>query len=350
MAYKAGVIGASGFAGIELLRILYAHPGFSIAYAISNSFAGMDVSELYPDFLNRDPLKFSPQSETDLHSADVVFLALPHTESMRFAPKLKEAGCAVIDLSADFRLRNKDVYERWYETEHLAPELLEQAAFGLPELFRDDLDKAAAKRGNGEGVIVACAGCYPTATSLAAYPALRSGCVAEGTLVVADAVSGVSGAGRKPSQKTHFCSADEDVQAYSVCTHRHSPEIEQILGAEGRLVFTPHLGPYKQGILSTVTMQVDAAKAVPSAEELVETYRDFYAGSTFVRVLEPGRQPRTSAVENTNFAHIGLASSPGSHAIVVTCAIDNLVKGAAGQAVQCANIVVGYPEGEGLMP
>lgn len=220
-----------------------------------------------------------------------------------------------------------------------------QAAFGLPELNRSELASAAARHAAGQAVLVACAGCYPTATSLAAAPAvpLSTG------IVVADAISGVSGAGRSATARTHFVSANENLEAYGVASHRHTPEIEQILGLEGRLVFTPHLAPASRGLLSTVTLQLsDEARAQETVESIHRRYRQAYADSPFVSVLPLGQQPKTSSVVGTNRAHVGVAFSEVTGSVIATCAIDNIVKGAAGQAVQCANIVCGLPEAAAL--
>ena len=274
-----------------------------------------------------------------------MFLAVPHTAAIAQAPALVEAGVAVIDLSADFRLKDPRVYEQWYQVKHTATDLLAEAAFGLPELFRDGLESLAEKRAQGKGVLVGCAGCYPTATSLAAAPAIRAGLAADGPIVV-DAVSGVSGAGKKATERTHYCFADENVEAYGVGNHRHTPEIEQILGIEGRLVFTPHLAPLDRGLLSTVTIPL--ADASLTQVDLDKLYSDFYKDASLVTVLTGGLQPKTSSVAGTCRAHVAAVLNEHAKVIVATCAIDNVGKGAAGQAVQCANIVFGLPETAGL--
>ena len=345
MTVKAGVVGAAGFAGIEAVRLLLGHPEFELVAATSNELAGKRIAEVYPAFTGATALAFCRHDDSALGECEVVFLAVPHTAAMAQAPELVERGVAVIDLSADFRLKDPAVYEAWYGVPHTATDLLAQAAFGLPELFHEGLEALAAKHAQGEGVLVGCAGCYPTATSLAAAPALRAGLVGEG-LIVADAVSGVTGAGKKATERTHFCFADENVEAYSVCNHRHTPEIEQILDIPGRLVFTPHLGPYGRGILSTVTLPL--ADASISAEAVQECYEDFYSGSPLVQVLPQGRQPRTASVSGTCRAQLAVTLDARVGALVVTSAIDNIGKGAAGQAVQCANIVFGFPETAGL--
>ena len=345
MAIRAGVVGAAGFAGIEVVRLLVGHPQFQLVAATSNELAGKRIDEVYPAFAGSCDLAFSRHDEAPLFDCDVVFLAVPHTAAMAQAPALVQAGVAVIDLSADFRLKDPTVYQQWYGVAHTATDLLSEAAFGLPELFHADLELLAAKREQGQGVLVGCAGCYPKATSLAAAPALQAGFVGKG-LIIADAVSGVTGAGKKATERTHFCFANEDVEAYNVGKHRHTPEIEQILGIPQRLVFTPHLGPYNRGILSTVTMPL--ADVSVDAEGLQQCYEQFYANAALVNVLPAGKQPRTASVAGTCRAQVAAVLDARVGAIVATCAIDNIGKGAAGQAVQCANIVFGLPETAGL--
>lgn len=287
------------------------------------------------------------------------------------SPKLLDAGVVAIDLSADFRLKNAEIYEQYYGVEHTEKELLSNSFFGLPELETEEIQRAHEAYVAGEKVLVACAGCYPTASSLASVPAIRAGLAKKGTTVIVDAISGVTGAGRKASDRTHFCAANENISAYGLLEHRHTPEMEQIMGAS--VLFTPHLAPVNRGILSTVTIQADAPKAdapkadAPkaddstgnasigdvalgdiSSEALVELYSRFYEKSPFVSVLPVGQIAQTSSVRGTNNAQISVVYSERTNTILAICAIDNLCKGAAGQAVQCANIVFGLNERAGL--
>lgn len=347
MACSVGVVGAGGYAGIELVRRLLVHPFFTLKTITDNQYAGSRLDAAYPSFLGSSDLVFSKRDDPSLMSLDAVFLAVPHTAAMGIAPDLLKHGVTVIDLSADYRLKDASVYEQWYGVAHTSPDLLSEAAFGLPEITSDELHHAADTVKSGRPALVACAGCYPTATSLAAYPAVHAGIV-QGT-VLAQAISGVTGAGKKPTARTHFCSADENVEAYKAGTHRHTPEIEQILGMPGNIVFIPHLAPLKRGLLSTVTMQIadDAAQGF-DVDALRDEYVEFYSASPFVSVLPKGSLPRTDSVVGTNNAQVGISYDGRTHTLIAVGAIDNLEKGSAGQAVQCANIVFGRPQDEGF--
>lgn len=347
MSIKCGIVGAAGFAGIELVRVALRHPELELIVATSNELAGTPIAKEYPGFTGATDLAFAKHDDPLLDECDVVFLAVPHTAAMAMAPRIVERGAVAVDLSADFRLKDPAVYEHWYKVPHTQVDLLRRAAFGLPELFPGALAEAARQRQAGQGALVGCAGCYPTATSLAAAPAIRGGLVDEAAPVVVDAISGVTGAGKKATARTHFCFADENVEAYGVATHRHTPEIEQILDIPGRLVFTPHLAPLNRGLLSTVNLPL-ANGATRDVDEIIRIYRDFYQESAFVTVLDKGVMPKTASVVGTNCAHIGLAVNERAGMLIAVSAIDNLGKGAANQAVQCANIVFGLPEDLGL--
>lgn len=345
---RAGILGAAGFAGIQLAHLLSQHPDMELVAAASDSLAGTPLADAYPAFAGARALSFCTSEELGSLGLDVVFLAVPHTASLEQTPRVVASGAVAIDLSADFRLRDAETYEAWYGTPHTQPDLLADAAFGLPELFPEDLERAHERHERHLPCVVACAGCYPTATSLAAAPLVRAGFLREGAPVVADAISGVTGAGKTPSARTHFCFANESVEAYGVTTHRHTPEIEQILQIGGRLVFTPHLAPLNRGLLSTVTIPLADGAPITCLEDAHRLYRGFYEGCTFVEVLASGAQPKTSSVAGTNRAQVAVAYDERTRCVVATGAIDNLGKGAAGQAVQCANLVFGLDEAAGL--
>lgn len=333
------IVGAAGYAGAELTRLLLAHPSFELVAVTSEQDKGRRVRDLYPALQMCD-LVYAPHDVNAVAaSAKVAFLAVPHTAAMAMAPALLDAGLTVIDCSADFRLRDSELFTAWYAEPHTAPELLAEAVYGLPELWRAALCGAR---------LVACPGCYPTATLLAATPAVRAGVVVSNRVIV-DAISGVSGAGRSLSAATHFVSATESVSAYKVASHRHTPEIAQGLADCGMVaptvVFTPHLAPLDRGLLSTVYLEVEESL---TAEEAHAIYAAAYAGEPFVTVCEPGVQPATGHVRGSNRAHIGVALDEASHTLIVTSAIDNLVKGTSGQAIQCANIALGLEETAGL--
>ncbi len=345
---KVGIIGAAGFAGSELVRLLVGHPDFDLVCIASDSHEGKRIADLYPAFeaSAAKHLVFVRTDDTCLNSCDAVFLAVPHTAALALVPRFLAENVTVIDLSADFRLRNADTYEHWYGVPHTALDELKEAAFGLPELCTEELTRAAARIKAGKSALIACAGCYPTASSLAAAPVVSSGLVRDELPIVVNALSGLTGAGKKPTERTQFCHANESVEAYGVGTHRHTPEIEQILGIEGRLVFTPHLVPLSRGLLSSVYMPCDP-DLVPSTEHIRALYAEFYVANPFVCVLKE-TMPRTASVIGTNYAHIGVTVDERTHTVIAICAIDNLGKGAAGQALQCANIAFGLDEQQGL--
>lgn len=333
------IVGAAGYTGAELTRLVAAHPEFSLAMATSRADAGTRVNDLYPALAHVDVAYVEPDVGAIAKAAQLAFLAVPHTAAMAIAPQLMDAGLTVIDLSADFRLADAATYEAWYGVPHTAAELLSEAVYGLPELARADIVTAQ---------LVAVPGCYPTASLLAAVPPIEAGAAASERVIV-DAKSGVSGAGRTPGPGTHFVTANEAVAPYKVASHRHTPEIAQQLaiaaGAPVGLTFTPHLVPMTRGLLSTVYLEMTEPV---TTDDLVGLFTERYAGEPFVTVHPAGRMPSTAEVRGGNRAHIGVAADEEAGTIVVACAIDNLGKGAAGQAVQCANLTQGLPETAGL--
>jgi len=333
-AMKAGIVGASGYTGAELLRLLAAHPALGVAVATAHAHAGEAVGEHTPSLAAAYPGLLYEEHDLDrLDGLDLVFCALPHGESQRIVPDLIGRVGLVVDLAADFRLRDASLYPRWYGEEHGAPALLREAVYGLPELFREGLAGAA---------LVAAAGCYPTAAGLALAPLVRSGLV-ETTGIVVDAASGVSGAGRGPKDSLHFGTVDENFVAYGLLTHRHTPEMEQILGAE--VLFTPHLVPMVRGILATCYARPGAGH-VPSPAAAMDVLRQAYDDEPFVVVAE--EPPSTKSTAGSNVAYVTARVDARTGWVVALCALDNLVKGASGQAIQCANAALGLPETTGL--
>lgn len=331
---QVGVVGASGYAGAELLRLCHSHPHVDVAWATGDTQAGTLVGALYPSLAAAYPgLAFEPFHPALVTDVDLVFLALPHGASQRLMPGLLDAGVKVVDLGADFRLRDPAVYERWYGEAHVAPELLDRFAYGLPELHRDHIAKVDA---------VASAGCYPTAAALALAPLTAAGAIETNGIIV-DAASGVSGAGRALKHGTHFGTANQDFTAYGLLDHRHTPEMEQSVGAS--LLFTPHLAPMTRGILATCYAR-PAAGTAPSTEEILAVLASAYASEPFVMVSPAS--PSTKATWGSNAAHLSARYDERTGWILVLAALDNLVKGASGQAVQCANLLLGLDETAGL--
>jgi N-acetyl-gamma-glutamyl-phosphate reductase len=339
--HTVGVLGASGYAGAELLRLLARHPGLEVAWAAGDQAAGQPLVSRYPGLRAAyGELAFCTVDEGLEKGADVIFCALPHGRSAEVAARALAAAAVVVDLSADFRLRDPGAYPIWYGAEHPFPDQLGAWPYGLPELHREQLRGASR---------VAVPGCYPTAALLALAPLVASGLVATEGIVV-DAKSGLSGAGRSLADGNLFVQANENVGPYKVGIHRHTPEIEQELalaaGAPVTVTFTPHLVPATRGILATCY-----ATLAPSAgdQELAACYAAAYAGEPFVDLLQPtAGWPATRAVATTNRAQVAAAADRRTGKVVAAAAIDNLVKGAAGQAVQCANLAIGLPETAGL--
>jgi N-acetyl-gamma-glutamyl-phosphate reductase len=325
-----GIVGASGYAGAEVLRLCAAHPDLEVAWATGDSQAGKRVTELYPNLLAvAGGMRFEKFEPSMVEGTDAVFLALPHGASSKLMGELAGYDGAILDLAADFRLADAALYPQWYGEEHPAPELLGEFVYGLPELFRDRL--AGARR-------VAVPGCYPTSAALALVPLLRAGAIQDSGIVV-DAASGVSGAGR---DKYSFCATDEDFRAYGLVNHRHTPEIEQVLGAQ--VLFTPHLVPMNRGILSTCYARPTGDT---STEALQALLHEAYDAEPFVVVLDD-EPPATKGTTGSNCAHVTVRFDPRTGWVLALSAIDNVMKGAAGQAVQCANLALGLPETAGL--
>ncbi len=333
MVVNVGIIGASGYTGAELLRLLAAHPHFRVAFATGDSQAGRRAAEVYPSLTTRYPdLVYAEWSPDLLGGVDVVFCALPHGASQALMGTLIDRVDHVIDLAADFRLTDVEAYPRWYGAEHACPDLLDRFTYGLVELFRADVEAARH---------VAVPGCYPTTSTLPLAPLVRAGLIATDPIIV-DAASGVSGAGRSPKAATHFGTVDENFSAYGLFDHRHTPEIEQTLGAD--VLFTPHLVPMNRGILTTCYAR--PASDTVTAEALRACLHDAYDDSVFVTVVDT--PPHTKATLGSNTAHVWVGMDDRTGWVIAMGALDNLVKGASGQAIQCANIVCGFDEAAGL--
>ena len=331
---SVGILGASGYVGAELLRICAAHPEFKVIYATGDSQAGTLASLLYPSLTAAYPnLVFNEYSKDAAIKCDVVFLALPHEASLEIVPELVGNVRLVVDCSAAFRLKDASLYPTWYGFEHTQPAALEAAVYGLPELYRSELKQAK---------LIATPGCYVTAASLALAPLVKAGVIST-TGVIVDAASGVSGAGRAAKNSNLFCTVDEDFTAYGLLDHRHTPEIEQVTGAQ--VLFTPHLAPMNRGILATCYARPVDAKTTSTASLLAVLSRA-YVKEPFV-VVRPA-SPSTKATLGSNSAHLSARYDERTGYVIVLCAIDNLAKGAAGGAVQAANVALGLDETFGL--
>jgi N-acetyl-gamma-glutamyl-phosphate reductase len=329
---SVGIIGASGYTGAELLRLCAGHPELDVVVATGDTTAGTAAADLYPSLAPAYPdLVFSAYDADAVAGLDIVFLGLPHTGAEEVAPELLGKVHAVIDLSAAFRLKDASLYPQYYGGPHQHPELLEEAAYGLPEFFRSEIRNAR---------LIAAPGCYVTAASLALRPLVLDGAV-DATGVIVDAASGASGAGRSLKPETSFNTVDEDFTAYGLLDHRHTPEIEQVTGAQ--VLFTPHMAPMNRGILATCY----ARPARPlDTQAVLGVLHSAYDDEPFVVVSE--RSPSTKATLGSNSTHITARFDPRTRWVVVIAALDNLVKGASGQAVQCANVVLDLPETTGL--
>ena len=337
---KAAVLGATGYAGIELVRLLTSHPEVSIEILGSHSFAGQKISDVYKNFNHVLEKKCEELDLDKVGACDVAFTALPHGASKSVIPSLLEKGLKVIDLSGDYRYDDAAVYEKWYGEKHSSPELLKESVYGLPELHRDKIKNAR---------LIANPGCYPTCSFLSIYPLAKAGLIDMKSVIV-DAKSGTSGAGRGAKVANLYCEVNESIKAYGVATHRHTPEIEEQLsyasGQEAVINFTPHLVPMNRGIL--VTAYANLVKDV-TEEEIRKIYEVAYKDEQFVRFLNAGVCPETRWVEGSNYVDVNVKVDERTHRVIMMGAMDNLVKGAAGQAVQNMNLLFGLPETEGLL-
>lgn len=349
---QVAIVGASGYSGEELVRLLLSHPNAELAAVTSRQHAGQTLAQVFPKFSHHPRAKTLHFSESNAEvvakRAQVAFLALPHGVAAEFAVPLLRLGCQVIDLSADFRVRKPEVYKEFYAHDHPAPELLPQAVYGLPEVYRDQIRKAS---------LIASPGCYPTSILLPVIPLLKAGLIKPAG-IIADSLSGVSGAGRKAELDYLFVECNESVRPYGIPKHRHLSEIEQELsvaaGTAVTIQFTPHLIPVNRGILTTLYLKpaerfADGAAATAFGEKVAACYRQAYANEPFVRVLEGKSLPDTKNVVGTNVLELAWRVDPRTGRLLVMSAEDNLVKGASGQAIQSLNLLCGWPETAGLL-
>jgi len=339
---KAGLVGVTGYTGMELARLMTHHSNMELVRATSRSEAGKSLADIYP-FLTRLPLGdlvITQPDPADLaNECDVVFLAVPHKTAMEIGAALLEEGVKVVDLSADFRINDKATYEKWYDVEHTQADLLSEAVYGLPELYLDQIMGAR---------LIANPGCYPTSAILGLAPALEAKVIETNDIVI-DSKSGTSGAGRGANVGTLFCEVADNFRAYSLPSHRHTPEIEQeiskVAGTDITVSFNTHLLPIDRGILSTIYTKLTADT---SLEEIHDLYTDFYADKPLVRILPMGQLPETRFVRGTVFCDIGLVVDPRTGRLIIISAIDNLCRGASGQALMNANLICGLDIDEGL--
>ncbi|MDD5748448.1 MAG: N-acetyl-gamma-glutamyl-phosphate reductase [Actinomycetota bacterium] len=338
---RVGVIGASGYTGLELMRIIFSHQKLEVSMLTARKYVTERVSKLYPSLTGFFDFDFKEyKSELIAESCDAVFLALPHGESMKVAKELLDYGIKIVDLSADFRFHDANEYEKFYGMKHVCPEIAESAVYGLTEIMRREIESAS---------IIANPGCYPTASLVGLYPLAKNDLIS-GTVVI-DAKSGVSGAGRKLSLDTHYPQVSDSICPYSVFFHRHQPEIERQLvsyssGSAGDVVFVPHLTPMNRGILCTMYVPLKTAMRF---DDVFSLYQQNYSNEKFIKLLERGVYPSTKNVQGTNNVHISFEVKNGGNELIVMSAVDNLMKGGAGQAVQNMNLMLGLKEEEGLM-
>lgn len=335
---RTAILGASGYTGGELIRLLLNHPSVEICHVTAAKHAGKKLVEVFPhlrNLINLDLEKLNPANIAD--NADIVFASLPHGASAEVVADLYEKGLKIVDLGADFRISEEN-YNKWY-SKHPCPAFIENAVYGISELYKDEIAKSH---------LVANPGCYPTSAILPLAPLLKKGVIREDSIII-DSKSGASGAGRTPSLDLHFCEVNEGLKAYKVGAHRHSPEIEQHLSSycknKTEVTFTPHLLPISRGVLSTIYVNTYGGY---STSDLIEILKQFYHNSYFIRIHDEGYFPSISSIKGSNYCDIGVASNPDKKTAIIVSVIDNLVKGAAGQAIQNMNIMMGLPENTGL--
>lgn len=339
MKTRVGIIGGTGYTGVELLRLLLLHPEVEVTVLTSQKYAGIPIDQVFPSLTQRFQLKCEELSLDRISDKiDFVFTAVPHKTAMETVPLFYQRGKRVVDLSADFRFKNSEVYERWYQR-HTCPEYLSESVYGLPELHREKIRKAK---------IVGNPGCYPTGALIPLIPLLKHGMISSENIII-DSKSGVSGAGRDVVLGSLFCEVNEGVKAYKIFDHRHLPEIDQELGQliqkKVEVIFVPHLIPMDRGILTT--LYVRPTRKV-KAEEVLNTLQEYYREEPFVRIYAKGKLPNTKDVRGSNYCDVGLNVNESGERMVIVSAIDNLVKGASGQAIQNMNIMLGYSETMGL--
>jgi N-acetyl-gamma-glutamyl-phosphate reductase len=336
-----GIVGASGYGGVQLVKLLLEHPQVEIAYLGGDSSAGKQYSSIYPHLDHCVDLTVEKiDVDAIAKRCEAVFLGLPNGLACDLAPALIKQGCKVLDLSADYRFSNLDTYTDWYKKERTDQDTAKSAVYGLPELFREQIKQAQ---------LIGCPGCYPTASLLALSPLLKQGLIDPSTAII-DAKSGTSGGGRQGKISMLLSEADNSIGAYGVASHRHTPEIEQICSTLARqevtVQFTPHLVPMVRGILSTVYATLRDPGLI--REDLITIYNAFYRSSPFVKILSSGIYPQTKWACGTNVVYIGIQADPRTGRVIVLSAIDNLIKGQAGQAIQCLNLMMGWSESLGL--
>jgi N-acetyl-gamma-glutamyl-phosphate reductase len=334
-----GIVGATGYTGVELLRLLVQHPEVEVTVLTSQKYAGVPIDQVFPSLTGRLQIKCEELTIDRIsQKVDFIFTAVPHKTAMETVPLFYQKGKRVVDLSADFRFKDPEVYERWYQ-KHTCVDLLPESVYGLPELHREEIKNAK---------IVGSPGCYPTGALIGLIPLIKDGMISYENIVI-DSKSGVSGAGRDVVLGSLFCEVNEGVKAYKIFDHRHLPEIEQELGQLAQkkitVTFVPHLIPMDRGILTTLYVKLSKKM---KTEDVLSTFQEYYRGEPFIRIYPKGKIPNTKDVRGSNYCDIGVIVNESDSRGVVVTAIDNLVKGASGQAVQNMNIMLGYPETMGL--